>query len=130
MCGRYTLGDIKYLGERYNADNAISNWQESYNIVPGTLNPVVDRESPNKLELMKWGLIPSWAKDQNIGYKMINARSETITQKKSFKSKRCLIPSEGFYEWDKKGGSRKPYRFYMKDDSVFSMAGLWDEWEN
>lgn len=134
MCGRYHLADIKGLHARYKTKNDLPELKPNYNVAPGQFNPVVDRESPNKLELMKWGLIPSWAKDQKIGYKMINARSETVTQKpsfrKSFKVRRCLIPSNGFYEWDKKGGTKKPYHFFLKDISIFSFSGLWDEWKN
>jgi putative SOS response-associated peptidase YedK len=80
-----------------------------------------------------WGLIPFWAKDPKIGYKLINARSETVLEKPSFrdafKSRRCLIPADGFYEWKRSGNDKRPFSFGMKDDSVFAFAGLWEHWK-
>lgn len=87
----------------------------------------------NKLSPLKWGLVPSWAKDDSIGSKMINARAETLAEKPSFKnafrSRRCIIPASGFYEWQKKGtGAKQPFYFYVKEKDVFGFAGLWEEW--
>ena len=83
---------------------------------------------------MRWGLIPFWAKDANIGYEMINARAETVAEKpafrESFKSRRCLIPADGFYEWKKVGKAKQPFHFGMHDDSLFAFAGIWDRWKN
>jgi len=94
-------------------------------------------ESPEKgrqLDLIKWGLIPSWAKKMSIGNKMINARSETVTEKPSFKTsirkRRCLIPADGFYEWKKSKGKSNPYYIRMKEDEAFAFAGLWDAWKS
>lgn len=82
---------------------------------------------------LKWGLVPSWSKDSKIGYKMINARSETVDTRPSYKNllkrRRCLIVADGFYEWKNEDGKKQPYRIKMKDDHVFAFAGLWDRWE-
>jgi putative SOS response-associated peptidase YedK len=83
---------------------------------------------------MRWGLIPFWAKDASVGYKMINARAETVATKPAFrealKKRRCLIPADGFYEWSKNGKTKTPFCFTMADDSIFAFAGLWEQWEN
>jgi putative SOS response-associated peptidase YedK len=83
---------------------------------------------------MRWGLIPFWAKDASVGYKMINARAETVATKPSFrdalKKRRCLIPADGFYEWRKAGKTKTPFCFTMADDSIFAFAGLWEQWKN
>jgi putative SOS response-associated peptidase YedK len=87
------------------------------------------------LVLLKWGLIPSWSNDEKIGYKLINARSETVAEKPSFRSafkhRRCLIPASGFYEWQKQGTGRKqPFFISMRDGELFSFAGLWERWHD
>jgi len=91
-----------------------------------------ERDVLNSLEMMKWGLVPSWAKDPRIGNKMINARAETITKKPSYRkplqSKRCLIPASGFYEWHDTGTGKVPYHIYLKDEPIFAFAGLYDRW--
>lgn len=94
--------------------------------------PVVIRHSSNSLELMKWGLVPAWAKDPKIGYKMINARAEGIEDKPSFrmtvKKHRCLIPSSGYFEWKTEGRSKTPYYFRLQDQELFAFAGLYETW--
>jgi putative SOS response-associated peptidase YedK len=94
---------------------------------------VVHKGEQNSLEMMKWGLVPSWAKDPRIGNKMINARAETVLEKPSYRkplqSKRCLVPVSGFYEWHDTGsGGKVPYHIYLKDEPVFALAGLYDTW--
>jgi putative SOS response-associated peptidase YedK len=83
---------------------------------------------------MRWGLIPSWAKDMSIGSQTINARSETLTTKLSFSDavryRRCLIPADGFYEWKRMGKTRQPYMFEVGKRELFAFAGLWDRWKN
>ncbi len=83
---------------------------------------------------MRWGLVPSWARDPSIGYKTINARAETVSTTASFrepfKSQRCLIPADGFYEWKRDGKIRQPYCFEVNDGELFAFAGLWDRWRN
>ena len=84
--------------------------------------------------MLKWGLIPAWAQDPAIGHKLINARSETVTEKPSFRDafrkRRCLIPADGFYEWQRRGTNKQPYYFQMRGGSPFAMAGLWERWTN
>ncbi len=105
-----------------------------YNITPTqNLLCVTGDEGLRETRFMKWGLVPFWAKDVNIGNKMINARSETVSSKpafrNSFKRKRCIIPITGFYEWKNSGyGAKQPYYFKKKDDSIISFAGLWESW--
>jgi len=108
-----------------------------YNIAPGQDAPVVVIENGKlRLRLMRWGLIPFWAKDPAIGNKMINARAETLAEKPSFRkpfaSQRCLVLADGFYEWRKIAGSKAkiPMRFVIKDRRPFAFAGLWDRWRN
>jgi putative SOS response-associated peptidase YedK len=105
-----------------------------YNLAPGQDAPVIIQEKSRVLKLMHWGLVPSWAKETSTGYKMINARAETLTQKpsfkKSFQRRRCLVPADGFYEWRKNGGRAKtPLRFVLKSGEPFAFAGLWDIWQ-
>ena len=94
---------------------------------------VITNENPQKLRYFKWGLVPFWAKEISIGNKMINAKAETVFEKPSFrsaiKSRRCLVPADGFYEW-KQDKEKMPYRILMKDESPFSMAGIWEKWSD
>ncbi len=138
MCGRYELKDIAGLAARFNATSeGLDLTTPRYNVAPGQIMPVVvhrngDRGGHNSLELMKWGLVPSWAKDPRTGFKMINARAETVLEKPSYRkplqSKRCLVPVSGFYEWQDTGVGKVPYHIYLKDEPVFALAGLYDTW--
>jgi putative SOS response-associated peptidase YedK len=91
-------------------------------------------EPVRQLSLMRWGLIPSWAKDSSVAARMINARSETAGTKPAFrdalKSRRCLIPADGFYEWKRDGKSKRPYCFEVNEGELFAFAGLWDRWKD
>lgn len=131
------------MGARFRATSVrLDLTNPRYNVAPGQIMPVVVRgggqnghgegDAQNALEMMKWGLVPSWAKDPRIGNKMINARAETILEKPSYRkplqSKRCLIPASGFYEWQETGGSKVPYHIYLKDEPLFAFAGLYDRW--
>lgn len=136
MCGRYRLSRRKQIiEERFDAAPEAEDWSPRYNIAPTQPVPVIRRE-PNQptreLSVLRWGLIPSWATDPTIGYKTINARSETVTTTASFRepfrSRRCLIPADGFYEWKKDGKSKQPYCFEVADGELFAFAGLWDQW--
>jgi putative SOS response-associated peptidase YedK len=124
------------LAERFDVEPD-DNWQPRYNIAPSQQIPVIrqDREQPKRFaSRMRWGLIPFWAKEAGIGYKMINARAEGIASKASFreplKKRRCLIPADGFYEWKKSGTAKTPFCFTMTDDSIFAFAGIWDSWRS
>ena len=136
MCGRYTLTpEQKALQLEFKFMSAPNLHKPRYNIAPSQPSLVIVREERNVLKIMKWGLVPYWAKDPKIGFKLINARAETITEKPSFKTafkmKRCLVPADGFYEWEK-GHSKRvkiPHRFVLKSGKPFAFAGLWDIWK-
>ena len=133
MCGRYTLHhSTKAIVRRFGVDQVEIDVSARYNIAPTQPIAVITENSPRTLQAMKWGLIPSWAKDPAIGNKLINARAETLAEKPSFRTalvrRRCLIPGDGFYEWQKVGNGKQPMRIHRKDDDLFAFAGLWDEW--
>ena len=134
MCGRYTLRTpVDSLVERFKIDEYPSSIRPSYNIAPTQeVAAVVEEDEERKLELLRWGLIPFWAKDPDIGSRMINARGETVSEKpsfrKAFKARRCLILADGFYEWQKIDNGKQPYHVRMKDASPFAFAGLWEIW--
>ena len=132
MCGRFSLTvEIKDLFTYFNIQNGYIDYQPNFNISPGQKIPVITGTyDKRRLSLMRWGLIPSWAKVPSVGYKMFNARAETIDQKPSFRhaffSRRCLIPADSFYEWRQKGES--PFRIYLPDKPLFALAGIWELW--
>lgn len=135
MCGRFTITDpIDAIMDRYYASIADGfEYRPNYNAAPMQNIPtIIGSKDGNRLGSLRWGLVPVWAKDDKIGNKMINARAETLAQKPAFKrlinSKRCIIPTNGFYEWRKVGSSKQPMRILMKNDSIFSLAGLYDTW--
>jgi putative SOS response-associated peptidase YedK len=136
MCGRFTnRAKPEQVKREFKIENENSNlFHPRFNIAPSQMIDVVFApESERILSQLKWGLVPSWAKDSEIGNRMINARAETITEKPSFreafKSRRCIIPASGFYEWQKKGtGAKQPFYFYIKEKEVFGFAGLWESW--
>ncbi len=107
-----------------------------YNIAPSQQIAVVRQQNGGDRELtsLRWGLIPSWSKDSAIGYKMINARSETVHEKPSFKqafhARRCIIPASGFYEWEKAGKEKIPHYIHLRDGDIISLAGLWERWKS
>ncbi len=135
MCGRFSLISSEELIKRIFRLNR-APVQLRFNIAPSQKVPVI-RITHNTLERemvdMRWGLIPSWAKDIAIGNQLINARSETLFEKPAFRSavkkRRCLIPTDGFFEWKKEGKKKQPYYIYLKDRQPFGIAGLWESWE-
>ena len=136
MCGRFAQrADPKRLARQFKVE-VVPEIEPRYNIAPAQdILSVRRAEDGREAAFLKWGLVPSWAKDVSIGAKLINARSETVAEKPSFreafKRRRCLIPADGFYEWQRTAGGRKrPYFFRMKDEHPFSFAGLWEEWKN
>lgn len=134
MCGRFSLTKEELeLEKRFNAKFYSNDLVKRYNVAPSQLALVLTDEKPHEFQFYKWGLIPSWASEPAIGYKMINARSETITEKPAFKNlfrkKRCMVISDGFYEWKQLTSKQKqPYRIGLKNDELFAFAGLWDSW--
>ena len=133
MCGRYSQsGDIEQLRPRFQLDMILDTPVHRYNIAPSQAAPVVLWDDGRVLKLMQWGLVPYWAKDERIGNKMINARAETLTEKRSFKrllaANRCLVLADGFYEWrpSEARKSKSPVRIVLKNREPFAFAGLWD----
>ncbi|MAT13781.1 MAG: hypothetical protein CMJ46_00745 [Planctomyces sp.] len=127
MCGRYTLRVPPQ--DLWNALQAEFNWQPRYNIAPSQEVPVVRMiDGKPKLDKLRWGFVPSWAKDEKIGYKMINARSEEIARsyKGALKNWRSLVVADGWYEWKNK----QPYHFHLPDNHPFAFAGLWEKWKD
>jgi putative SOS response-associated peptidase YedK len=133
MCGRYTLktppGELQQEFE-LSAPAAIT---ARYNIAPSQSVPIVVEDRGRKLELARWGLIPHWAKDEKIGYKMINARGETLAEKPSYrealKERRCLVPADGFYEWKKDSQGKTPMHLRLAGGRLLAFAGLWESWQ-
>ena len=137
MCGRFVNKAKKeQIKKEFHIETRSSVPDEKrYNIAPSQIIDVVlNEESKSILTQLKWGLIPHWAKDAEIGNKLINARAETLAEKPSFrdsfKTHRCIIPASGFYEWKKGKDGKQPYYFYLKDKDIFGFAGLWSEWTN
>ena len=138
MCGRYRLSRRKQLVDEYfDTVSDGCEWTPRYNIAPTQPVPVVrqnTKEPIRELSLMRWGLIPSWAKDSSVAAKMINARSETAETRPAFrdalKSRRCLIPADGFYEWQRVGKTKQPYCFEVGNTQMFAFAGIWDRWKD
>lgn len=138
MCGRFALyADYEALLKRFDIEEAALEqelYEKNYNVAPSQqIAAVINDGKRNRLGTFRWGLIPSWAKDQKIGYKMINARGETAAEKPSFrtafKKKRCLIPATAFYEWKKAEGGKTPMLIHLESDELFAFAGLWESWE-
>ena len=136
MCGRYTLSTpTDLLSDLYEVETELEV-QPRFNIAPTQESLVIriDPESERRrLDLLRWGLIPFWAKDPAIGNRMINARSETVAEKPAFrvswKKKRCLVMADGFYEWRAGDGPKQPFYFHRQDGYPLALAGLWDRWD-
>ncbi len=136
MCGRFAL---KAPPAKLAAYFGLDEWVEfgpRYNIPPGTEIPVI-RQSPEDkrvLHMLRWGLVPHWAKDPSIGSKLNNARGESVAEKPSFrdafKRRRCLIPADAFYEWKTEGKVKQPYYISLKSGDPFAMGGLWESWRS
>lgn len=133
MCGRYSLIPTENFYKRFKVNNQL-HLSPRYNVAPGELMPVVVRGEQNTLVIMKWGLIPFWADDPKIGFKMINARAESISEKpsfrKAFRKQRCLVPASGFFEWQKTDNQKTPFYIKLKKQPLFSFAGLFDLWKD
>lgn len=136
MCGRFSLTQTESdIEARFGAKFYSNDLVKRYNVTPSQLALVITDAKPQELQLFRWGLIPSWAKDGSIGNKMINARSETLREKPSFRTlvrkRRCLVIADGFYEWRPHDQKKKqPVRITLSNNGLFAMAGLWDEWND
>lgn len=135
MCGRYSLSKSKSdLEERFQAE-MLSDFKPRYNIAPTQLVPVITSKSPKGFSFFYWGITPDFGKNKPVAQKLINAKAESVHEKasfkNSFKSRRCIIPADGFYEWKRLGKKTKiPHRFTLREDEPFAFAGIWDEYEN
>lgn len=139
MCGRFSLSlTAPAITEAFDLDE-VPDWTPRYNIAPTQPIPTVTSSSsqadrPDRhFRFLRWGLVPSWAKDLTIGAKLINARAETVAEKPSFRSafkqRRCLILADGFYEWKRVSNKKQPYYFQLADGQPFAFAGLWEHWQ-
>jgi putative SOS response-associated peptidase YedK len=134
MCGRFQLSvKGRHISERFNVEVFDEFYKPNYNCAPSQNLPVITNTDSGQLSYFKWGLIPFWAKDPKIGYKMINTRAESIAEKPSFrnafKKRRCLVPANGFYEW-RKDPNKTPFRIFIKNEEIFAMAGIWETWKD
>jgi putative SOS response-associated peptidase YedK len=138
MCGRYRLSRRKQIIEEYfDSVSGEEDWIPRYNIAPTQPVPIIrqhPKEPRRELSLVRWGLIPSWAKDASGSAQMINARSETAGTKPAFRdalaSRRCLVPADGFYEWARAGKAKQPYCFEVNEGELFAFAGIWERWKD
>ena len=141
MCGRFVqVASPELLVERFGVDDVgAAPRAPSYNIAPrdtvyAVRERVVDGEPRRALSALRWGLVPSWAKDARTGDRMINARAETLTERpayeRAFRAHRCLIPADGFYEWQRRGGRKQPMFIHRSDGEPMAFAGLWAAWRD
>jgi putative SOS response-associated peptidase YedK len=137
MCGRFTIVvTMDELMARFDIDEIISPFNRpNYNVAPTQMIPTILNDGEiTKLDQLKWGLIPPWAKNEKIAYTTINARAETVAEKPAFrnaiKRKRCLIPASSFFEWKKVGADKQPMRILLKNENIFSMAGIYETWRD
>ena len=135
MCGRFVgYRGIAELKSVFPIDLVEAKVSPNYNVAP-TQNvlSIIRKDNSNVLTGLHWGLVPFWAKDTKIGYRMINARAETVASKpafrNAFKKRRCLIPADGFYEWKGKAGKKQPMYITLPDEAPFAFAGLWEIWD-
>jgi putative SOS response-associated peptidase YedK len=135
MCGRFVVKtDLAQIQLAFELDQVGAEVKPNYNVAPTQpVATVVQHEGERELELMRWGLIPAWATSETIGNRMINARAESVAEKKTFKrllkSQRCLIVADGFYEWRKDGSRKTPMFIRLKTNEPFAFAGLYDVWK-
>jgi len=139
MCGRYThkltWPQIVELYRLTGGADPPPELHPRYNMAPTQMAPVIRQGTAGReFALMRWGLVPSWAKEASIGNRLINARSETAAEKPAFRAalraRRCLVPANGFYEWQKTARAKQPWWIGMKDGEAFAMAGLWEAWRD
>jgi putative SOS response-associated peptidase YedK len=137
MCGRFTLHSRAAALARHFSCEIEDEFAPRYNIAPTQMVSAIRMQAEDthpRFVTLRWGLVPSWAKDLSIGNRMINARAETVADKPAFRAalrrRRCLIPADGYFEWLKKGKTKQPYYFRMRDESPLAFAGLWETWRS
>lgn len=133
MCGRYSITiTSQQIAEIFDVPQPDFSTEPRYNVAPTQVVPIVVGSAERRLAQGRWGLVPSWSKDIAIGSKMINARAETLSEKVSFRQalqkRRCLVPADGFYEWQRDGKKKQPFRITLPGDKTFAFAGLWENW--
>ncbi|HKP88069.1 MAG TPA: SOS response-associated peptidase [Blastocatellia bacterium] len=133
MCGRFTRSQsVPAIAQEFGVSEVSFDLGPSYNIAPTQKVAVIISDGVRQLVPVRWGLVPSWAKDISVGNKLINARAETITEKASFrnafKKRRCLVVADGFYEWQNLGGTKRPMYIRLKSGKPFGFAGLYEVW--
>ncbi|URD48778.1 SOS response-associated peptidase [Chroococcidiopsis sp. CCNUC1] len=134
MCGRFTLSQpAEAIASTFQL-SLIPELAPRYNIAPTQPVPTILSDGDRRrFQMLRWGLIPSWAKDASMGAKMINARAETVAEKPAFRSafrrRRCLVVADGFYEWQSQKGKKQPFYFRLQDGQPFAFAGLWETWQ-
>lgn len=136
MCGRFTLfSDAEVIQNEFSLIHT-PLLEPRYNIAPGSEIMAVTMHGNHHFDaqFFRWGLIPSWAKDEKLAFSLLNARSETIDKKPAFKrafhSRRCLVVADGYYEWHRENGAKQPYYFRRRDSSLFAMAAIWEYWRD
>lgn len=136
MCGRFSIiDDIDQICQRFHCPTVAFDYWPRYNVAPTQEVPVIMLgPGGRELQLMRWGLIPYWTREDQKGKPLINARVESIKEKPSFKTsfrhRRCIIPCNGYFEWQKGPGGKLPYRILQNGAELFGLAGLWDRWTN
>ena len=136
MCGRFTLSQSAEAIASVFQLNQVPTLEPRYNIAPTQPVATVLQTSARErqFQLLRWGLIPAWAKDATMGSRLINARAETVAEKPSFRSafrhRRCLVIADGFYEWRRQDGKKQPFYFRMQNQQPFAFAGLWEHWQD
>ena len=134
MCGRFVQkSSPKKLAAKFQVAE-VPPLVERFNVAPAqAVLAIRDGEGAREAAFLKWGLVPAWAKDPAVGHRLINARAETVAEKPSFREafrrRRCLVPADGFYEWSRRDGRKRPYYFHLSDGEPFAIAGLWERWE-
>ena len=133
MCGRYSLtASLQELAQRFEFDGDRDDFAPRYNVSPTQQVLTIIGGDTRRAGFMRWGLIPSWSKDGSSSRPLINARAETVAEKPTFrgslKNRRCLVPADGFYEWQKVGDIKRPMRIVMRSGEPFAFPGLWSIW--
>lgn len=137
MCGRFALNSPpQRIAQHFSLDD-VPELVPRYNIAPSQVIPLVrhNAEAKREMALVRWGLIPAWSKEPKTEYSTINARAETVASKpafrSAFRSRRCLVPADGYFEWQKRPGSKlkQPFLVSLKDQGLFAFAGLWERWQ-